>query len=811
MLKNRNLSSLMRPPQSHRRGMFSRQGLLLTMLVVIALTGVAVTVAQSASLKPEAADTEGGGMDIWVIQRADYTRSFWNMSDRSMAKDSSNRMHVAYGGEHLYHAYFDGSSWQTEMVDSNSYVGQYASIAIYNNNIHISYYDANHGFLKYARKIGAGGWDVFTVDMPTTLAEMGEETPVILNEDDLPKSKPWVSTQLFEDSGNSLNIPSAPGNGGVGMYSSIAVDSYGNPHIAYYDAVTQKLKYASYTGVAWTIEYVRQTSTSYDEGKYVSLAFDRLNRPHLSFLEDDHDNLRYAYKEGNNWRFAYPDEAGNVGGYTSILVDNDLNVHISYCQGPLTNNICKALKYVTAKIKDSKPETWTWNKDTVDSGTLTGTYSSIAKSGKRVYISYLDGNNLRLKVATLYSGEWSTQTFDSSDYDGYYTSIAIDSDGRFRVAYMDLGTGVYRELYYNTTQKKWLTHEIDYQSDVGESTAMTLDSADRAHISYMNETSDDLKYATNSSGAWVTGVISSTGDVGIYSSIAVDAGDVPHVAYYDIGAGDLEYATLSGGNWVHTTVDRTKNKNMGLYPDIVISPANNLPYISYYNATDKDLMLANFDGSQWYTQTVDSLVDVGKFTSIDMDAAGHIYISYYDEKYYDGETRRLKFAYYTGFSWMISTVDWSTGVGLYSSIDVDNLGQVHIAYYDETNKALKYALGVLVGPNWTWTIETVDDQPGDDYNVGKYTSVGANSAGVPYISYYDAWNGDLKMAYKPGLNWILKTVDSVGDVGWFTSLDIDSTDYPHISYYDNSFGDLKYAYLIDPPAMQLFLPFATRH
>ncbi|NMC13091.1 MAG: hypothetical protein GYA34_09440 [Chloroflexi bacterium] len=215
MLKNRNLSSLMRPPQSHRRGVFSRQGLLLIMLVVIALTGVVVTVAQSASLKPEAADTESSGMDIWVIQRADYTRSFWNMSDRSMAKDSSNRMHVAYGGEHLYHAYFDGSSWQTEMVDSNSYVGQYASIAIYNNNIHISYYDANHGFLKYARKIGAGGWDVFTVDMPTTLAEMGEETPVILNEDDLPKSKPWVSTQLFEDSGNSLNIPSAPGNGGV--------------------------------------------------------------------------------------------------------------------------------------------------------------------------------------------------------------------------------------------------------------------------------------------------------------------------------------------------------------------------------------------------------------------------------------------------------------------------------------------------------------------------------------------------------------------------------------------------------------------
>ena len=100
----------------------------------------------------------------------------------------------------------------------------------------------------------------------------------------------------------------------------------------------------------------------------------------------------------------------------------------------------------------------------------------------------------------------------------------------------------------------------------------------------------------------------------------------------------------------------------------------------------------------------------------------------------------------------------------------------------------------------------MDDQLGDDYDVGKYASIGVSSIGVPYISYYDAWNGNLKMAYKPGPNWIIKTIDSEGDVGWFTSLDMDSLGYPHISYYDNSFGDLKYAYQTDPPATQVFLP-----
>jgi len=805
----------MPPPKKLHPGKFAKYGLFLSILVVIALAGVIVTAAQGASVKSEVEDTDGG-MDIWVIQRVDYSRSFWNMGDRSMAIDASNRMHVAYGGEHLYYAYFDGNSWQSEMVDGNSYVGQYTSIALNGDHIHISYYDSLHGCLKYAHKVGAGGWDIYTVDMPPSTTSAGEVPPISLNEEDLPKPKPWLNTLLQADSGNSLNIPTETVDN-VGQYSSIALDGYGNPHIAYLyrywypDAgeYREKLKYASFNGMVWSTEIVQEVKTDYKEGKYVSLTFDYLNRPHMSFIEEDHDNLRYVYKEGNNWRFAYPDASGNVGGYTSILVDNNLNVHISYCQGPLTDNICKALKYVTAKIKDDKPENWTWNKTTVDTGLLTGTYSSIAKKGKNIFISYLDGKNRRLKVATLSEGSWSTQTFDSNNNDGYYTSIAADAslNNRFRVAYMDLADGLYKELYYDTAKKEYQTRSIDSQRDVGLSTALALDNGNRAHISYMDDTSDDLKYATNTGGTWVTGVISSTGDVGVYSSIAVDWGNVPHVAYYDIGAGDLEYATLSGGNWVHTTVDNTKDKNMGLYPDIVISPASNLPYISYYNATDKDLMLANFDGTRWITKTVDTLQEVGKFTSIDMDAAGNIYISYYDEKYYDGDTQRLKFAYWnkSASSWMIDTVDYSTGVGLFSSIDADSSGQVHIAYYDSVNKALKYAHGVL-STNWTWTIETVDDQLGDDDDVGKYASIGVSSIGVPYISYYDAWNGNLKMAYKPGPNWIIKTIDSEGDVGWFTSLDIDNLGYPHISYYDNSFGDLKYAYQTDPPATQVFLP-----
>ncbi len=829
MLKIRNLTGAQGASQKDHWEGLAMRWLLITTITIIVLAGLAVGVARGASLKPQENSTEGGGMDIWVVQRVDYSRSFWNMSPRSMALDSSNRMHVAYGGEHLYHAYFDGNTWQTEMVDGNSYVGQYASIATSTimgvQHIYISYYDAMHGTLKYAHKFSGGGWDITTVDMPSMIGTMGEEAaPIVVDQDALPESKSWLNPVFKINGIDEVTVPGGVTNEMMGMYSSIDIDSSGNPHIAYLHRyidpgsgeTRDKLKYASFNGIIWTTETVQQDRTDYKEGKFTALYIDNADRPHISFLEDDHDNLRYVYKEGNNWRFAYPDEGGNVGGYTSIYVDSSFKVHISYCQGPLVDNFCVKLKYVTAKVSDDRPEDWTWSKTTIESN-YTGTYSSISKgsgSKGKVAISYYDWDKHKLKLAVLGTGGWDTDSFDIEGDHGLYTSLAFDNNNYIHIAFQDLQDGFYKEIYWNNTEKEYFSRNIDWQKDVGLSSSLALDSLDKAHISYMDDTSDDLKYATNTSGVWATSIISATGNVGVYSSIAVDAANAPHVAYYDIDGGDLEYATLSGSSWITTTVDHPGDDddhavNTGLYPDIAISPVSNLPYISYYDATNANLMLATYDGSSWISYTVDGGTlgsYVGKYNSIDMDTAGHIYISYFDEKYYDGDTMRLKFAYWTGSAWMIRTVDYSDNVGYYTSIDYDDLGQVHIAYYDANNRALKYALGVLSGGDWVWTIDMVDDDVSDDYDVGKYASIGATSTGEPYISYYDTEYGNLKVAHKTGGAWVIQTVDSEGDVGRFTSLDIDSLDYPHISYYDNSFGDLKYAYLTDPPAMQVFVP-----
>jgi hypothetical protein len=122
------------------------------------------------------------------------------MPQKSIAVEkTTNRPHIAYGGDSLYHAYYDGTTWHYETVDSSQTVGEYASIALDDSDkVHISYYDVTDQDLKYATN----------------------------------KSGSWVTTTV-------------DAAGDVGSYASIATDSNNAVYISYYDATNKDLKYAT--------------------------------------------------------------------------------------------------------------------------------------------------------------------------------------------------------------------------------------------------------------------------------------------------------------------------------------------------------------------------------------------------------------------------------------------------------------------------------------------------------------------------------------------------------------------------------------
>ena len=117
-----------------------------------------------------------------------------------------------------------------------------------------------------------------------------------------------------------------------------------------------------------------------------------------------------------------------VGYYSSIALDSNNKVHISYYDQDSTDGSNYDLKYITN-------ESGSWVITTVDSSGTVGYYTSIAiDSNNKVHISYYDNTNADVKYATNASGSWVTTTVDST---GGYTSIAIDSNNKVHISYFD--------------------------------------------------------------------------------------------------------------------------------------------------------------------------------------------------------------------------------------------------------------------------------------------------------------------------------------------------------------------------------------
>lgn len=143
--------------------------------------------------------------------------------------------------------------------------------------------------------------------------------------------------------------------------------------------------------------------------------------------------------------------------------------------------------------------------------------------------------------------------------------------------------------------------------------------------------------------------------------------------------------------------------------------------------------------------------------------------------------------------WINETADSDGRVGKFSSIAVDDSGAVHVSYYYQSNRDLKYA---RLEPDGTWTTETVHSE-GD---VGKYTGIAVTEDGTPHIVYYHESGNDLMYATRDDDSWqtrgVANNVEEYSSSSPIPIADIavDADGVPHIAYFDQTDGSaLKYA------------------
>jgi len=275
----------------------------------------------------------------------------------------------------------------------------------------------------------------------TTLDSIGEEggqTSIAIGTDNLPVISYFDATNLDLKVVHCGNTSCSAGNtittvdstGDVGLYTSIAIGTDGNPVISYFDFAPNfdlKVVHCGNTlcSSGNTITIVDSTNFV---GRYSSIAIGSDGNPVISYRDDTNGDLKVAHcgntscSSGN--ALTPVDSTGSVGRHSSIAIGSDHNPVISYQDN--TNGNLKVAHCGDTACSSGNTIT------IVDSTDFNvGEYTSIAIGTDNLpVISYFDGTNQNLKI--LHCGNTSCSlvnsitSIDTIGIVGLYTSIAID-------------------------------------------------------------------------------------------------------------------------------------------------------------------------------------------------------------------------------------------------------------------------------------------------------------------------------------------------------------------------------------------------
>jgi hypothetical protein len=667
----------------------------------------------------------------WIIECVDCPNQFDSMGDHFMQLDAEGHPHVAYGGDHLYYAWYDGAEWHYKTVDSSPNVGQSASLALdINGYPHISYLDTYNNNLLYAFQDG-DGWHTQTVD-----------------------------------------------NGGdVGWYTSIAVDGNGYPHISYKNEdmdYVSDLKYAFLDSSGW------QTSVlDKDVRGTQSIALDAAGFPHIGYFGGEDYNLRYQHKDATSWYIETVDSDVTDGTYLSMVMGTNGNTHIAYC------------RISDYELKFAVRDTQGWHSQTTEFG-ICGSISLALDLDDGPRISNYDRFNGQLIYTSRDSDGWHHQIvanvgggwigsisldlttigapyiFYSGTNQGlrnyYWTPDGwnfqvVDTVGSVSDAMMVLGENDFPHFSY--IYQSAGTYSVNYaykdmtgwniiQADEIESTniqkpLLALDHQGQSHIIYKQES---LKYVYQDRAGWNIRTLPIT-DAEILSFV-VDDKDQAHITYYDDTSqadvsntsentyyefSSLNYAYFDNYSW-HTTSVTDCLEIVGPFPGLACNGGalaidkEGYPHIFY--TRDQVLEYAHKDSSGWQGQNLGFAFPVHGY-SIALDDNDFPHISFQ-------QNESVKYIYQDSEAWHLGTVVEN---GSQLSLDLDVGAYPHILYkiVDDENYSceLMYTFKTKSG----WQLEELEI-------MSCTASLTLDKHGIPHINYeeYADWASNLYYAHK---------------------------------------------------------------
>jgi len=318
------------------------------------------------------------------------------------------------------------------------------------------------------------------------------------------------------------------------------------------------------------------------------------------------------------------------------------------------------------------------------------------------------------------------ETVDSTGDTGIGASIALDSQGRPHIAYIDRENHAIR--YAVKTGASWAAlPEPPPYADDRTGVTLVLDAADNPGIAHIG------LYFRKENGTWATEDMGGFGPW--FGTVAQDAsGGLQGVTIWSWGSGDYEgyvsYTKRIGDAWSDFVLDDGTFYPTNPHASIVIDRLGD-PHISVTPTAGDSVRYWHRAAGVWLR----TVFTPGAWSSIALDEQDSPRIAYYDTA-----ARDLVIAFQHDGEWITAPLDQTGDVGLYASQKIRG-GVSHIAHYAKSTGDLRYTVfDPAVGQSLV--TQTVDAE-GD---VGGWSSLVLDGQGRPHIAYRDAGNGRLKYA-----------------------------------------------------------------